>query len=242
MKIFEICYTAFRLFLPSLNYFVYKKIRFLVKSRGDNIELLDVGGRKSHQTINIPAKITITDIPRESNVQNELNLGINDKIIKQLFSRRSNVTKYIIDDMVDTRMPPESFDIIIAIEVLEHVEKDSLFIENVYNLLKPQGIFFMTTPNGENVKNVNPDHVRHYTRNDLLLVIKTKFTNVDCNYIILENSHYYNSLRSWSLFRPFSTIIAIISSLINNFQSNFLNKKINKNNARHLSVVAIKDK
>ena len=52
MKKFEIVYNTLRPLLPALNIYVYRKIKFLVKSLAKNIELLDVGGRKSHQSIN----------------------------------------------------------------------------------------------------------------------------------------------------------------------------------------------
>ena len=237
MKLFEIGFNYSRLFVSPLYLFVYKTVKQLVKIKGANVSLLDVGGRKSHHTINIPAEITVTDIPRESNIQSDLHLGVNVGIIDQLYSRRSNIKEYIIDNMVDTKLPMESFDVIMAVEVLEHVEEDTLFISNVYNTLKSGGIFFMTTPNGDHVKNTNPDHVRHYTKKQLLSVLNSSFNKVDINYTIFESKYYFSSLNSWSIRQPLKTVYAMLSSLINNYQSK---KVLYPHNSRHLSAIAIK--
>jgi SAM-dependent methyltransferase len=167
MKRFELTYLALEPFLPPLIKTVRKRLVIIAKSSPYRLEILDVGGRKSHQTINVPANITITDLPRESSIQKELNLGINDSIIEQTYSRRTNVKSVLFDDMTRSSLPDQSFDCVVATEVLEHVEEDRQFVNEVWRVLKPKGIFLMTTPNGDSVKNNNPDHKRHYTREHL---------------------------------------------------------------------------
>lgn len=240
MKLFEIVFNYSRLFLPALNLLVYKTIKQLVVSMGDDVSLLDVGGRKSHHTINIPAEITITDIPRESSTQVELHLGVNKEIIDQLHSRRTNIKNYIIDDMTETKLPKESYDIIMAIEVLEHVEKDSAFIENVHATLKPGGYFFMTTPNGDHVENTNPDHVRHYRKKKLISILEKRFISVDVSNKIYESRFCFYSQNSWSIRHPLRTAGAMLSSMINNFQSIYFGKVLQSHNSRHLVAIATK--
>ena len=240
MKLFEIVYYCTRILLPAINLLVYKQVKNLVISRGNKVSLLDVGGRKSHHTISIPAKVTVTDIPRKSDIQSNLYLGVNENIINQLDSRRSNIKDYIIDDMVSTKIPKESFDVVMAVEVLEHVEADKLFINNVYEILKPGGIFFMTTPNGDHVENTNPDHVRHYTKENLYAVLNKKFDIIDLEYAIKENTFYFRSLLPWSFRYPIRTLIAMISSLVNNYQSTYSSNTLYPNNCRHLVAIAVK--
>jgi 2-polyprenyl-3-methyl-5-hydroxy-6-metoxy-1,4-benzoquinol methylase len=43
--------------------------------------------------------------------------------------------------------PGKSYDAVVAIETIEHLENPSLFMRNVARLLKPKGIFLLTTPN-----------------------------------------------------------------------------------------------
>ena len=63
------------------------------------VRVLDIGGRKSHYTIGIPAKVTITELERQSNVQRKLHLGMTEEISTQIQRRRSNIDHVVIDDM-----------------------------------------------------------------------------------------------------------------------------------------------
>ena len=241
MKLFEILYSCFRLFLPAGNYYINKSIKQLVKEKGREVNLLDVGGRKSHHTIGIPVKVIVTDLLRQSEIQSDLNLGVNQDIVKQLKTRRSNIGGYIIDDMVHTCINKSTFDIVIAVEVLEHVEMDELFINNIYNILKPGGIFFMTTPNGNHVKNINPDHKRHYGREHLCSLLENRFKYVKVKYAIKESLSYFNSIKSWSIKNPVRTLLAMLGSIVNRRQSGGLNIISQSKRTRHLFAIAIKE-
>ena len=45
------------------------------------IEILDIGGRKSHYTIGIAGSVTITDLPRETDIQQRLHLGVTPAMV-----------------------------------------------------------------------------------------------------------------------------------------------------------------
>ncbi len=47
--------------------------------------------------------------------------------------------------------------------MIEHIEDDRAFVAQAYRLLKPGGVFYLTTPNARVIPHVNPDHVRQYT-------------------------------------------------------------------------------
>ena len=89
--------------------------------------------------------------------------------------------------MVKTNLKENSYDIIMSIEVLEHVLEDEKFIINVKKLLKKDGCFVMSTPNGDFKKNTNPDHVRHYTKKQLESLLQKHFNNVDVYYAIKDS-------------------------------------------------------
>jgi hypothetical protein len=75
---FECGYLLCGPFLPPLYNQVRKNLRRLTLSMHSPLAILDVGGRKSHYTIGLPALVTVSDLPRESAVQHQLNLGTND--------------------------------------------------------------------------------------------------------------------------------------------------------------------
>jgi 2-polyprenyl-3-methyl-5-hydroxy-6-metoxy-1,4-benzoquinol methylase len=50
-------------------------------------------------------------------------------------------------DFLELDSEPDAFDVVVAIEVLEHVADPRAFIEKVYTVLKPGGLFYYTTGN-----------------------------------------------------------------------------------------------
>jgi len=167
MKIFEYLYLLGQPCMPYHKVKIRNDLKSLVNKLHSNVELLDIGARKSHYTIGINAKVWLLDRSRETKVQKHLGLGVTDEGLAQLQKRRSNVKEYFVQDFFDANLPKNYFDVITAIEVLEHIRNDRLFIEKTYQLLKPNGVFYLTTPNGITIENRNPDHMRHYTKDSL---------------------------------------------------------------------------
>jgi SAM-dependent methyltransferase len=240
MKPFEIVYLCLEPFLPPLYKIVRQRLTKITKCRGNALDVLDIGGRKSNYTIGLPASITITDLPRESSVQKELMLGINDEVMKNVYKRRSNIKNIIYDDMTKSSLPDCSFDLLVSIEVLEHVEEDAQFIKHAHRVLKPGGIFLMTTPNGDYVPNTNPDHKRHYTREQLHGLLSNQFEKVELEYAIQDGVFHRKGLKSWSVRHPLETLSSMASNVINLIQSSGNAIKNRSKGTRHLIAVAHK--
>jgi len=51
-------------------------------------------------------------------------------------------------DLPAAQLPPESFDVIVAVEVVEHVADPGVQVREMACLLRPGGLLWMTTPNG----------------------------------------------------------------------------------------------
>lgn len=169
--------------------------------------LLDVGGRNSPYTIGLPAKITIMDLPRETATQQALTLGLTDDMRSRVLRRRSNVAEVLFQDMTACTLPDNQFDGVIAIEVLEHVAQDRRFLEQVHRVLKPGGWFFMTTPNGDCVRNLaphyNPDHLRHYQQVELTGLLNDTFnTPPQIRGMVRTGSWHAGGMRPWQLRHP----------------------------------------
>jgi SAM-dependent methyltransferase len=144
---------------------------------------------------------------------------MNKTIVDQLQQKRSNIDEFVFGDMTKSDLEHESFDLVVSVEVLEHVEEDEKFVSEVCRVLKPGGKFIMTTPNGDYVENHNPDHKRHYKRSQLVELLSKHFENVNVEYAIAGGYYRKLGLRSWSARRPVQTAMSAFGNVVNSFQS-----------------------
>ena len=201
---------------------------------------MDVGGRKSPYTIGVDAHITLLDIPQENETQEQLNLGFTSELLNFIKNKRSNIKDVIIEDMTQTKIPKSTYDSVICVEVIEHVEEDDLFVKNVASVVKNGGWAYFTTPNGDYIKNeppyYNPDHKRHYTKEQLQTLLKKYFNNVEVTYAVKTGKYRSWGLKRFSIKKPFRLIRSIIGNVINRFQSKGM-QHVSKRTA-HLIAIA----
>ena len=197
---------------------VRRRLRQLTAEQ-PGLRLLDVGGRRSPYTIGVPASVTVTDLPRASAVQQQLHLGLTQELQSDLHRRRTNVAEVILDDMTRSELPAESFDAVVSVEVLEHVDEDDLFLANASAVLRPGGWFLMTTPNGDNRPIPHGDHRRHYRREQLAELLNRHFERVSIDYAICAGAWRTRGLASWSIRHPGATALGMVGNLVNRRES-----------------------
>jgi SAM-dependent methyltransferase len=83
-----------------------------------------------------------------------------------------------------TRLPlaPESLDLVVAYDVLEHIEDDATAAKEVFELLRPGGVFLVAVPCDPRLWSAHDEavgHVRRYTRAALLSLLKGAGFTVD---------------------------------------------------------------
>lgn len=219
MRPFELVRTGLLPFLPVLDRNIRGRLRDATRSSSSIPEVLDVGGRESPYTIGVRANITITDLPRETDLQKMLHLGITQALMDKIRSRRSNIRRILFDDMTQSAVPDSSFDGVVAVEVLEHVEEDGRFLDEVHRVLKPGGFFLMSTPNGDFIENKNPDHKRHYTRTALSSLLASRFDSVEVEYAVCGGRWRSLGLQAWSVKHPLRTVLSMVGNMINGIES-----------------------
>ncbi len=162
----------------------FRKVRRLLKERitRKDFVLLDIGGRRSQYTIGLACRVYIVDLPQETELQRQLGLALSQEMIATLYRHRSNIDQVRLEDFTRTTLPDSCFDGAVSVEVIEHVRDDHAFVHQLHRVLRPGAFAVLTTPNGETVRNVNPDHVRHYARKELELILMQQFSEVDVFY------------------------------------------------------------
>ncbi len=87
-------------------------------------------------------------------------------------------------EFCEATVPPlpfddESFDCVISFQVIEHIKDDHKFVEEVKRVLRPGGIFIVSTPNIKMSLTRNPWHVREYTAEQLSQLLAPHFASIE---------------------------------------------------------------
>lgn len=85
----------------------------------------------------------------------------------------------------DMHFAPEFFDVIVANNFIEHVEKPDYYLKKFHTLLKPNGRLYLTTVNRKNrlyfwQKPYNKHHYTEYSKKTLERVLTNVFDKVNC--------------------------------------------------------------
>ncbi|MDO9552151.1 bifunctional 2-polyprenyl-6-hydroxyphenol methylase/3-demethylubiquinol 3-O-methyltransferase UbiG [Rhodonellum sp.] len=72
-----------------------------------------------------------------------------------------------------------SFDTVVSFQVIEHIQNDKLFLEEIHRVLKPGGKAIISTPNIRHTLSRNPWHIREYTGQELTTLSEGIFDKVE---------------------------------------------------------------
>lgn len=71
------------------------------------------------------------------------------------------------------------FDCVISFQVIEHIRHDRQFVAEIWRVLRPGGVFIVTTPNAPMSLTRNPWHVREYTAVELASLLGERFASTE---------------------------------------------------------------
>jgi SAM-dependent methyltransferase len=220
------------------NYYLTNRNLVRLVSKKKQSLILDVGGRKSPYSLGINGVFEISELPKITEVQKKLNLGLDSNVLTD-FKKRKNIKSIIFDDMCQTKLQNNTYDGVVSVEVIEHILDDVKFVENISKVLKPTGWFLLTTPNGEKIANTNPDHKRHYSKESLSILLENYFEDVRVDYTVKTGFWRVQSLKSFkhafSTFNLVDIFIIPLASCVNIFQTKL--SVLHSLNTAHLSAI-----
>jgi ubiquinone/menaquinone biosynthesis C-methylase UbiE len=76
-------------------------------------------------------------------------------------------------------VPDNKFDVVVTLQVIEHIEDDQHFLREIHRVLKPGGRAIIATPNARMSLSRNPWHAREYTADQLQDLLGQHFAKVD---------------------------------------------------------------
>ena len=117
------------------------------------------------------------------------NTDISDELKKE-----NNIT------FIQAEVPPlkgiedNSVDFVVTFQVIEHINDDEMFLQEIHRVLKPGGKLILTTPNSMMSLTRNPWHTREYTPEQMGEVLKISFNNFELKGVFGNDKvmNYYN--------------------------------------------------
>jgi len=70
-------------------------------------------------------------------------------------------------DMTDCPLPSESIDVVVLLNVLEHIERDDLALRHAFRILKPGGLMVVEVPFGPSLYDAYDELLMHHRRYDM---------------------------------------------------------------------------
>jgi 2-polyprenyl-3-methyl-5-hydroxy-6-metoxy-1,4-benzoquinol methylase len=134
-----------------------------------------------------------------------------------------------------------SFDMVVSFQVIEHINDDKAFLQEIHRVLKPGGKAIVSTPNKKMTLTRNPWHVREYFAPELVNLCKQVFSDVEANGIAgndkIMNYHEQNraSVKKITRFDIFNLqyklpapLLRVPYEFFNRLNRNNLDKQDNK--------------
>lgn len=72
---------------------------------------------------------------------------IAEETIAKLQKMETDLSKFLIDDLNDSKLESNSFDMLISLGVVEHFKDSNQMMRNLNRILKPDGVAIITVPN-----------------------------------------------------------------------------------------------
>lgn len=125
-------------------------------------------------------------------------------------------------DLLQSPLPDQSVDVLIMLNVLEHIEDDVLALQKAFNLLKPEGALIIEVPAGPNLYDAYDAELHHFRRYSAL-ELQTKLTQ--SGFKVTRKSHL-----GFVLFPAFAAV-----KLLNKWLPSRKNKEVVRDQAASTS-------
>lgn len=132
--------------------------------QGDDCRMLDLGCGSGYGTAELA-----DSLPRI--------VGL-DRIQPDAENLRDNID-WVRADLYGNPLLPDSFQLIVSFQVMEHLENPQVYLESIATLLAPGGTAIITTPNIETSDKINPFHVHEYESEELRKTLAPHFDRVE---------------------------------------------------------------
>lgn len=112
-----------------------------------------------------------------------IGIDINDEALSYAQKKYSRPNaSFLKMDVNDLIFKNQSFESVVAFEMIEHLKRQHTFLKEVSRILKPKGVFIVSTPNrliqSPNGKLMSPYHTKEYSPEEFERLLKKHFSDV----------------------------------------------------------------
>ena len=101
-----------------------------------------------------------------------------EAIVETVQARLPQGVRVIHGDVSRLDFPSDSFDIVVCFEVVEHVQDTDAVLDELTRVLRPGGLFAVSSPNRDTYPQGNPHHVHEFQPEELGQALEARFANV----------------------------------------------------------------
>lgn len=191
---------------------IHKEIRKWARKKSEGIQILDAGAGFGQYTyylsrLNRQWNIIAVDVKQDQ---------VSD--CNEFFQKihRSNVIFKVAD--LTSFMRKECFDLILCVDVMEHIEEDQKVFENFYQSMKKEGMLLISTPSDQGGSDVHEkgeesfieEHVRNGYNAD---EIKAKLKKAGFSKVSVRYSYGRPGQVSWKLSMKYPMLLLGVSKV-----------------------------
>lgn len=100
----------------------------------------------------------------------------------------NRMLSFIVDDITKMSFESHTFDLVISFETIEHIKSHTAFINEVKRVLKPEGLFLISTPNKDVYSKGNKFHKRELSISGFAKLLRNKFRHVK---VLSQNNAFF---------------------------------------------------
>jgi SAM-dependent methyltransferase len=105
-------------------------------------------------------------------------MDLSEEAVAEAGRRLGGEADVLRADVRDLPFDDGSFDMVVCFEVIEHIDRQPDALEELKRVLRPGGVFLISSPNRDVYPPGNPHHVREYRPDELQAELEQRFENV----------------------------------------------------------------
>lgn len=114
----------------------------------------------------------------EAGASRIVGVDIAGEAVEDAIRRADSIGEFVLGDLEQLPFTPCSFDVAVCFEVIEHVQRRDLVLDELQRVLRPEGVLIVSSPNRNVYLPGNPHHVREYTPSELHAALTKRFRHV----------------------------------------------------------------